>query len=188
MVKRILGSHPYLYPMPMVLIGATIDGRVNFMPAAFVGIVNMKPAMIGCGLSPKHYTCKGIEKTKEFSVNVPSETLMEITDYCGLTSGDKSNKADLFHIFYGKLTHSPLIEECSVNIECHLSQCIPLGADTLYLGEILEIHCDESVLTDDDPDVTKIRPFVFSFPDKGYYRLGDRIGTGWYSGRNYKKT
>lgn len=47
MVKTKLGPNPYLHPMPLVLIGAIVDERPNFMPAAFVGIVNFKPPMIG---------------------------------------------------------------------------------------------------------------------------------------------
>jgi hypothetical protein len=35
--------------MPTVLIGAMVDKVPNFMPVAFIGIVNYKPAIVACG-------------------------------------------------------------------------------------------------------------------------------------------
>ncbi len=186
MVKKLLGSNPYLYPMPLVLIGSTVAGRPDFMPAAFVGIVNFKPPMVGCGINTAHATSKGIAEHKAFSVNIPSENLLIKADYCGLTSGAKEDKSRLFKVFYGKTKDAPLVDECPVCIECTLHQSIPLGLDTLHIGNIVEIHCEESVMTDGQPDILKIKPFTFTFPDKGFYSIGKRIGTGWSSGRMYK--
>jgi flavin reductase (DIM6/NTAB) family NADH-FMN oxidoreductase RutF len=186
MTKVLLGSNPYLYPMPLVLIGATVAGRPNFMPAAFVGIVNFKPPMVGCGLSTAHATSKGIAEHKAFSVNIPSEKSLIKADYCGLTTGTKEDKSKLFKVFNGKTKDAPLIDECPVCIECTLQQSIALGLDTLFIGNIIDIHCEESVMTDGQPDILKIKPFTFTFPDKGFYSIGKRIGTGWSSGRMYK--
>jgi len=32
----------FLYPMPMVLVGSVVDGKANFMAAAWVARVNFK--------------------------------------------------------------------------------------------------------------------------------------------------
>jgi flavin reductase (DIM6/NTAB) family NADH-FMN oxidoreductase RutF len=186
MPKKTLGSNPYLFPMPLVLVGAMVNGKPNFMPAAFVGIVNFKPAMLGCGLSPAHATSKGIEEHKAFSVNIPSEDLMVKVDYCGLTSGAKEDKSRLFKVFYGATKDAPLVEDCPICIECQLVQSLPLGLDTLYIGHINEIHCEAAAMTDGQPDLLKIKPFVFTFPDKGFFSIGKKIGTGWNSGRSYR--
>jgi flavin reductase (DIM6/NTAB) family NADH-FMN oxidoreductase RutF len=186
MVKQKLGAKPYLFPMPCTLIGAQVEGKPNFMMAAFVGIMNSPPPMIGCGLSPKHYTCKGIEANKTFSVNVPSEAMVAKADYCGLTSGRSEDKSKLFEVYYGELKTAPLIQECPISLECSLVQTIPLGNDTLYLGEIKEIYCEENAMTQEKPDVKKIKPFVLTFPDNGLYSIGPQIGTGWKTGKNYK--
>ncbi len=186
MVKKLLGSNPYMFPMPLVLIGTTVAGRPNFMPAAFVGIVNFKPPMVGCGLNTAHATSKGIEEHKAFSVNIPSEKSLIKVDYCGLTSGAKEDKSRLFKVFYGKTKDAPLVEECPVCIECTVYQSIPLGLDTLFIGNIVEIHCEESAMTGGQPDILKMKAFTFTFPDKGFYSIGKRIGIGWSSGRLYK--
>jgi flavin reductase (DIM6/NTAB) family NADH-FMN oxidoreductase RutF len=72
-------------------------------------------------------------------------------------------------------------------MECELRQVIPLGVDSLYLGEIAEIHCDEKVMVGNNPDPAKIRPFMFTFPDNGYYALGKKIGEAWKAGEGYTK-
>lgn len=188
MTKQKLGAKPYLFPMPCTLIGAQIEGKPNFMLAAFVGIMNFKPPMIGCGLLPKHYTCKGIEANRTFSVNIPSEEMVAKADYCGLVSGQSEDKSKLFEVYYGELRTAPLIQECPVALECSLVKVIPLGNDTLYLGEIKEIYCGEDAMTNGKPDIKKIKPFVFTFPDNGLYSIGPQIGTGWKTGIEYNKT
>ncbi|MHA1475196.1 MAG: flavin reductase family protein [Promethearchaeota archaeon] len=187
MSKLKLGAKPFLFPMPTALIGSIVNDKPNFMLAAFIGMMNIKPPMISCGLAPIHLTVKGIELNKQFSVNIPTVNMVEIADYCGLYSGNKVDKSGLFDVFFGTLENAPLIQECPVVMECELKKSIVLGNDTLYLGEIMEIHCDENVMTDGKPDVLKIDPFVFTFPNNGLYSLGKRIGTGWKTGKNYKK-
>lgn len=186
MTKKKIGAKPLLFPMPCTLIGAQVNGKPNFMLAAFVGIMNFNPPMIACGLSPAHHTCKGIEENKTFSVNIPSEAMVAKADYCGLISGQTTDKSKLFKVQYGELKTAPLIEECSVSLECKLTRTIPLGIDTLYLGEIKEIYCDDVVMTDGQPDVQKIKPFVFTFPNNGLYAIGQQIGTGWKTGKSFK--
>jgi flavin reductase (DIM6/NTAB) family NADH-FMN oxidoreductase RutF len=90
----------FLYPMPMVLVGAVVEGRANFMAAAWVARVNYKPPLFLIALGP-HHTNKGIEEHKAFSINIPDVSLIEKTDYCGLVSGGKTDKSVLFEVFYG---------------------------------------------------------------------------------------
>ena len=103
MPKRRIDPGPFVVPMPTVLIGAVVDGRPNFMTAAFVGIANYKPPVVGCGLSPTHLTCRGIERNRTFSLNLPSPEQVVVTDYCGLHSGAKVDKGSLFETFAGDL-------------------------------------------------------------------------------------
>jgi flavin reductase (DIM6/NTAB) family NADH-FMN oxidoreductase RutF len=71
-------------------------------------------------------------------------------------------------------------------MECRLVNQVPFKVDTAYFGEIAEIYAEEHVLTNNDPDPAKINPILFTFPDKGLWRLGERIGEGWSSGKAYR--
>jgi len=79
MTKVKIDPGPFVVPMPTVLVGAEVDGQPNFMPAAFVGVVNFSPPTVACGLNPDHHTCKGIETNRAFSLNLPGPELVEPT-------------------------------------------------------------------------------------------------------------
>ena len=44
----------FLYPMPMVLVGAVVGGKANFMAAAWVARVNFKPSLSFLASSAQH--------------------------------------------------------------------------------------------------------------------------------------
>jgi flavin reductase (DIM6/NTAB) family NADH-FMN oxidoreductase RutF len=81
MGKIKIDSNAFVYPMPMVLVGATVENRANFMAVGWVSRVNAKPPMIGVALGKTHYTNAGILANKSFSVNVPGMDLIEKVDY-----------------------------------------------------------------------------------------------------------
>ena len=187
MEKQKLGSKPMIYPMPVTLVGADVHGKPNFMTIAFIGIVNMNPAMVAMGANPSHHTCRGIHENKTFSVNLPSKEMLEVTDYVGLNSGARKDKAGIFTIFRGVTTTAPMIEECPLNLECKLLQKLSLGGtDDLYIGEVVETYCTPEYLTNGSPDVEKMGTFVFSMNDNRYFSLGKAIGKAWSDGKKYK--
>ena len=77
----------YLFPMPVVLIGANVNGKPNFEPLAYVGVVEYKPPLISIASYETHYTNIGIKENGVFSINTPSENIIKGTDYCGIVSG-----------------------------------------------------------------------------------------------------
>ncbi|MHA1723264.1 MAG: flavin reductase family protein [Promethearchaeota archaeon] len=102
MTKKEIPINPYLYPMPVVLVGADVEGKPNFMPIAWTCIVEHSPPTILIATSKTHHTNKGIRTNRTFSVNTPSEDLVEATDYCGIVSGKEFDKSQIFEVFYGE--------------------------------------------------------------------------------------
>ncbi|MDX9895281.1 MAG: flavin reductase family protein [Desulfofustis sp.] len=182
---QIDGNHVFLYPMPMVLVGAVIDGKANFMAVGWVSRVNMKPPLFSIALG-HHHTNKGIEEHQEFSINIPDVSLMEKTDYCGLISGEKHDKSRLFEVFYGELKHAPLIAQCPVSIACTVYTKVKLPFDTLYIGEPKEVFTEEKYLTEKKLDVQKMKPFTLTMPDNNYWSVGSPIGKAWSVGKGLK--
>jgi flavin reductase (DIM6/NTAB) family NADH-FMN oxidoreductase RutF len=187
MAKRRIEPGPFIVPMPAVLVGALCDGRPNYMTAAFVGIANFKPPVIGCGLGPAHLTARGIEENRTFSVNLPSAEQVAVTDYCGLHSGTKVDKSTLFESFFGDLTTAPMIASCALTAECRLLQTVPFAVDTLYLGEIVSVHVDETALRDGSPDWERIAPLLFTFPERSYWQLGSWVARAWEVGKTFAR-
>ncbi|MDA8138762.1 MAG: flavin reductase family protein [Desulfobacteraceae bacterium] len=176
----------FIYPMPMVLAGAVVEGKANFMAVGWVARVNFKPPLIGIALGP-HHTNAGIEQNKAFSINIPDVALMEKTDYCGLVSGRNTDKSALFKVFYGQLDQAPLIEECPVSIACTLYEAVRLPSNTLFIGEPKEVFTEERFLTDGKLDIKKLNPFTLTMPDNAYWSIGECLGKAWNVGKQLKK-
>jgi flavin reductase (DIM6/NTAB) family NADH-FMN oxidoreductase RutF len=189
MGKTQFGPQTLLYPMTALLVGANVDEKPNFMAVGWGGIVNMEPPMISVALRHQRYTLKGIKQNMTFSVNIPSTNLVKETDYCGIISGAKVNKAEVcrFKIFYGKLNSAPLIEQCPVNLECKVMHMMDLGSHSLVIGQIEETHISDSCLTDGKPDVNKIKPFVYTTsPANQYQAFGEVLAKAFSVGKELR--
>ena len=57
------------YPMPVVLVGAEVGGRPNFMAVAWFSKVNYDPQMMMAAIGKRQYTGEGIVENGWFSVN-----------------------------------------------------------------------------------------------------------------------
>ena len=113
MKKVMITPQPLICAPPTVMVGTMINGKPNFMTAAWCGVASSNPPMISVGIRPGRYTMQGI-KNKEFSINIPSADLVKEADFCGMVSGEKVDKAAVckFNLFYGALKNAPLIEQC----------------------------------------------------------------------------
>ncbi|MDD1681916.1 MAG: flavin reductase family protein [Methanoregula sp.] len=173
----------FFIPMPVVLVGTQVAGKANFMTVGWCARANANPPMIACGIGNHHYTPKGMKESKTFSVNIPSSDLLEKTDYCGLVSGEKTDKSKVFEVFYGSLKTAPMIRECPVSLECRLVQIVPLPTNSLYIGEIMEVYADGRVIKDKKPDFPGIDPLFLTMPDNRYWTLGKYAGNAWSAGK-----
>ncbi len=187
-MKKKLDGINVLYPTPTVLVGAMVDGKPNYITIAHIGIVNhAKPYLISLSMGKVHHTNPGIRENKAFSVNIPSENLVVETDYAGLVSGKKTDKSDLFEIFYGELENAPMIKECPLNMECRLYDTYDTPTHDLFIGEIVETYADESVLTEGKVDLTKLKPLLFDMSSVKYWSVGDVIAGCWNVGKQLKQ-
>ena len=122
--------------------------------------------------------------------------MVEIADYCGIKSGKKVDKSEIFDVFYGELKTAPMIKEACLNLECKLIHIVDtkeisntkMGHD-IFIGEVVQAYADKKYLSNGVPDVAKIKPFVLSTSmNKAiYYEMGKEIGRAWNVGLNYKK-
>lgn len=181
-----LGAKVASYPMPMVLVGANIMDKANFLAVAWFMEAAISPPKVAVALNKAHYTNQGIKENKTFSVNIPSEDMVKATDYCGLVSGSKTDKSGIFDVFYGKLETAPMITECPVNLECSLDKVIDNGSNEMFIGNILSTYTEERYLTAGAVDIKKVKPFLLSLNDTHYYALGEPKAEAWKAGKNYK--
>ena len=187
MQKLNIDTNVYLYPMPLVLVGAEVRGKPNFMTVGWVSRVNFKPPMIAISINKAHYTPKGIQENGAFSVNIPTRSMVEVTDYCGLVSGRTADKSELFEVFYGEFQGTPMIAECPLNMECKLVNTVDLPSNYLFIGDIVGAYCGEEFMTDATPDIKKIDPLILTMPDYSYWGVGEFVAKAWSVGKELKK-
>jgi flavin reductase (DIM6/NTAB) family NADH-FMN oxidoreductase RutF len=191
MKRTALGGKNVLYPSLTTIVGADVDGKPNWITIAHVGIINHAsgdiPQYLSIGVHSSHYTNKGIREHGEFSINIPSQAMLAITDYVGLVSGEKVDKSTLFPVERGGLAHAPLIANCPLSMELKLHQTVTLGQHEIFIGELVNTFVDEACLTDGKPDVAKIDPLLFDFMKIDYWSIGQRTGKPWRDGKSLKK-
>lgn len=184
-MKVELGAKNCLYPLPTTLVGALVDGKPNYTTIAHVGI--MDPPTVSLGMNKSHFSNAGIKVNRTFSVNMPSTKLVKETDYCGLVTGRSKDKADMFRTFYGKLKTAPMIEQCSINMECELIKTVDFPSHDIFMGRVSATYCDETVLTDGKVDFEKVQPILFVMNDQSYWSLGKKLAKAWNIGKELMK-
>jgi flavin reductase (DIM6/NTAB) family NADH-FMN oxidoreductase RutF len=183
-MKMDLGAKNCLYPMPTTLVGALVNGKPNYVTIAHVGIMDL--GSVSLGMSKSHYTNSGIKANGTFSVNIPLVKMVKETDHCGLVSGKTMDKSALFKTFYGKLKSAPMIEECTVNMECELIKTVDFPSHDVFVGRIAATYCDEAVLTEGVVDFGKVQPILFVMNDRSYWKLGNKFAKAWDVGKEIK--
>ena len=189
MSKREAGSFVPLPAEPIVLVGADVGGRANFMAAGFAGGVNHDPEIVYVSLRKDHHTARGIEENSAFSLNLPSADYVVETDFCGLVSGRDFDKSGIFSIFYGSLKTAPMIEGFPITCECRCTgQKMEFTTDVAYFAEVVQVYVDEDLLIPGKKaiDALKGRFIFYDRLDNTYRLIGEKVGEGWSSGRAYK--
>ncbi len=185
MDKITMGPKTLMYPMPVVLVGANVGGKPNYMAAAWCSIACMAPPMAVVAVNHARHTLKGIEENKTFSINVPSTRQAIEADHCGMVTGARADKSKVFESFYGTLKTAPMARECPVNLECRLFDTVDCGSHLLCIGEIVETYADKGVVSGGMPDIKKVDPLIYS--DGKYYRVGEFLTGAFSTGKAYKK-
>ena len=78
--------------------------------------------------------------------------------------------------------NAPIINELAVCLECRVKSYDK--EKRLLKGEIVNVSVDESVLTDGNVDVSKVRPICFDPFNSAYHVMGEKVGDAWGSGKS----
>jgi flavin reductase (DIM6/NTAB) family NADH-FMN oxidoreductase RutF len=186
-MKKSLGAKTLILPTPVLVVG-TYDraGRPNAMTAAWAGICCSSPPCIGVSLRKATYSYGNIMERRAFTVNVPSEDMVKKADYLGMASGRDKDKLSVAGLTPVKsdLVDAPYIKEFGLSLECRLLSSLEIGLHTQFIGEILDVKADESVLGPDGlPDAERLKPISFAPEIRKYYGLGRYLGRAFSIGR-----
>lgn len=172
-MKRSISTEPYVGAGPVVIVASKDGEKINFAPHGMYGQINYDPSLLYISVIKEHQTAKIINKTKRFSVNVPSTELLQKVKYCGSISGLEKDKSQEFDVFYGK-NDVPMISKCPVNMNCEVYETIEIKDMIVFIGQVIEAFADEECLLDDSPVAAKVDPILCTIQGK-FYKMGSEI-------------
>lgn len=185
-MRKNFGPKTWLFPMPVLIVAAyDKNGVPNAMNAAWGGINTDNT--IGICIAEEHRTTKNILQTKAFTVSPATVDRVVECDYVGIISGNKEpNKFVNAGFNHTKSQHinAPIINELPMCLECEL---ISYDIDSNYLtAKIVNINADDSILTDGQIDIKKLRPITYDPVSHNYYEIGNIVGKAFYDGKKLK--
>ena len=190
-MKKSFGAKTLIFPTPVWCVGTyDVGDNPNIMTIAWGGICCSDPPCVNISLRKATYTYGNIVARKAFTLSVPSQKQAAEADYFGMASGRNENKYNRTGItpVKSELVDVPYPEGFSMVLECELMQYHELGLHTLFVGLILDVKVDESVLNDEgQPDIHLVDPFIFSPNPGGYYGIGGYTGKAFGIGKNLMK-
>lgn len=183
-MKKNIGSKLVLYPTPVVVVGTTVEEKVNWLLVAHVGIIGHDRIMVS--MAKSHYTNKGVKATRRISVNIVDESFIEAADYVGCVSGAKADKSGVFA--YHMSEHgAPIIDKSPLVMDCEVVDNYETEAFDNFICKISATYAEEGIICDDGKiDYNRLKPVLFEMPTYSYLRTGDMIGKCATIGRNYK--
>ena len=179
-MKKSLGAKTMVPTTPVWVVGTyDTNGKPNVMTAAWGGVCCSKPPCIYVSLRKATHTYGSIVERKSFTVSIPSKAYMKEADYFGIASGKTVDKFSVTGLtpVRSDLVDAPYVKEFPLVIECKVIQIVEIGLHTEFIGEIMDVKADSSVLNEEKlPDIKKVKPILW-IPAEGTYRgIGKRIG------------
>lgn len=173
------GAKPWMYPMPVLIIGTYDENGVpNAMNAAWGIITDYNEITISLS---EHKTTENLLVTKAFTVSIATEDTVIPSDYVGIESAGKvPNKFEIagFHATKSEFVNAPLIDELPMALECKVKSY----ENEILVGEIVNITADESILTNGKIDPKKLKPIAYDPVNHTYIGLGEKVGNAFKDG------
>ena len=185
-MRRNFGPQPYLFPMPVLIIGTyNEDGTPNAMNAAWGTIADMDRVAI---FLADHKSTQNILARKDFTVSFATADQVVPADYVGIVSGDDvPDKIARTGWTPEKSEHvnAPLFAQLPVALECRM---ISYDQEAeLLIGQIVNVCADESVLREDGSvDMTKLRPIAYDPMNHDYLLVTEKVGNAFEDGVELK--
>ena len=174
MEKKNIGSLLALYPKPMTVVGAEVNGKVNWLVVGHTGIIGHDRILV-C-MNKSHYTNQGIKASKKFSINLVSREMLPKADYVGSVSGASVDKSEVFDFHWGE-NGSPVIDASPLTMECNVVDIYETEGFDNFICSIVNTYAAPEVLDSEGKlDYTRLKPVLFEFPTYSYLATGEVIG------------
>ena len=156
-------------PRPIAWVtSCDANGLVNAAPFSSYNYVAHSPPMLAINIGSRNGALKdsarNITQGGEFVVNVATESDLDVVHACSADDPPDISEIDRLGIatLPSTLVRPPRIATSPIQMECRLSQIVPLGRglNTLYIADIVVFHLSADIFDGRRIDVEKMRPLA----------------------------
>ena len=189
-MENSLGANTIVPTTPVWVVGTyNQEGKPNVMTAAWGGVCCSQPPCIYVSLRKATCTYSNIVGRKAFTVNIPSEAYVKEADYFGIASAKNVDKFSVTGLTPEKsnLVDAPYVKEFPLVIECKVIKIVEIGLHTQFIGEIMDVKADSTVLNEKNlPDIEKVKPIIWNIAEMSYHGVGKGLGQSFSIGKEVK--
>ncbi|OGV48304.1 MAG: hypothetical protein A2017_17535 [Lentisphaerae bacterium GWF2_44_16] len=168
---------PLLHTVPIVVIGTRHpdyqDLRPNYTTIGDVAIAGIHPPLIMISLHERHLGRRAIDASGRFSVNVPSQEFLSRVDYCGMVSGNDTDKSNVFATVWHE--DVPYANELPIALFCQVLERVQVEKRIIFIAKV------ERTIVKDGLKLEDLHGIQYGL-DNRYYGTGVPIGEGYHEG------
>ena len=181
--KIMIGS---IVPRPIAFVSTvSSEGMPNLAPFSYFNGVCSNPPTVMFAPGRRGYdgktkdTLNNIRATKEFVINIVSESFVEKMVKCSTDFDPHVNEFEISGLNSepSKKISPPLVQESKVSFECHLNQIVEIGDGTagsgfVVIGTVVLFHIDDDVYKNGRIDLDALNP-IGRLAGNSYTRITD---------------
>lgn len=172
--KKNIGNLLALYPKPMTVVGAEVEGTVNWLVVGHTGIIGHDRILVS--MNKSHYINRGIKNSRKLSINLVSREMLSKADYVGSVSGVSVDKSHVFDYHWGE-NGTPVIDNSPLTMECDVVDIYETEGFDNFICSVVNTYAAPDVLDNNGKlDYTRLKPVLFEFPTYSYIATGEVIG------------
>lgn len=171
-----------IVPRPIAWVPSqSQNGVINLAPFSFFNAVGADPLYVIISIGhndagkPKD-TARNIHVNGEFVVNMVTEDLFEAMNISAADFPSEHSELAAAHLHAAPSVHIkvPRVAEAQVNLECKLFSAQTLGANTLFIGEVVMFHVADHLI-DPSLHINNFAPIGRLGSPSVYCRTTDRF-------------
>ena len=133
---------------------------------------------------------KNIKARGAFTVSIADAAHIIEADYFGVESGNRvSNKFSNSGLTASKsdIVDAPIINEFPICLECKFIEYQSGEYGCGVIGKVVNVTADESVMVNEEIDMSLVNAIAFDPYTQGYYKVTERVGEAFKDGMQLKK-
>jgi flavin reductase (DIM6/NTAB) family NADH-FMN oxidoreductase RutF len=136
--------HRLLSPrVPVLVTALRPDKKPNTMVASWHSPISIRPPILAVAISPLRYTHALILAASDFTVCIPSKSMLKQVEKAGTVSGREADKSAFFSYSPAKKVKVPLVQGSLGAIECTLNRALKMGDHSVIFGNVIHWTSDK---------------------------------------------